>query len=1194
MLCRLLMIAGLLAALAGAQEPAAAPAEGGLLRNPGFDLDADGDGLPDGWSTAANKVRRQEVTYLSGNYEIVSQPNQYVLATQAVELVPGATYTLSLRCRSAGGGLAGVLLLHGDPQPRREMPLLWNLDAPPEYGEYARTFTAPSQRAAIYLYNLARTRGTVAYDRVTLREDGPDRLLISPLTFAPIDRPEGDPPETAHLDWGTPLAGGPLRTCVLLRNLRCLRQVVELGQRLDLDEDVVDTGFDGTLCTSETGHRATRRWDESFYEVFLVASRVKGILAATLRQRVEAGAGLVILEGFGRAADLDLGEGWTTVDDGHALRQGIPWELLPERDLLKAVQTRELGRGRVVRLLFDNTAGRVWGVIPSAVPPEAYRHRQCEYWEWWYALVARSLTWAAQRPLPAALQARPAADNRVAFTIAGAPAGSRAAVVLRSARELRFDGPPHRWGPLEARPDDRGEVTLELPAAMPAGPAIADVRVLGPDGAVLTWGSLAIDRPQSARLLNLTLERAAFAPGDTVRLAAAIAADRPGPARLETSLIDAWGRVVARTAADTALAAGESRLDLALDLRQPLTVHHKAMVRIFQDGLEQDSRWLPLQVPAVGPAMAAEDFMVMPWSPGMTHPAEAAAYSERLREIGLNAEFAASPALMGERAMPGGGYVGGLGMFRETRWLADGVRTQCLSDPAVRAEIRQKTRDAALAQKDHGLVALGIADEAFLASRHQRCEVCFSPHCQSRYREWLQARYGDLDGLNRAWDSVYTAWDQVSGARTEDIRGKANLAPFVDFRQFMTGVWVEACRDVVDACHEVAPDLPVGHTNTFGADPFTGNDYWRLVTEAGFGWGQEYSEAIKASAQKAVFDIWQSFVETPEARRARARPDGTAPAPFFNYGWIGYDRRAAAAHYEPWWLALHGSRGVSWYATNAVDSERGVSWALIHPSLRLTAYSQAARDGLADLRQGYGKLLMEYTPEAPRAALLWSYPSMLVAWCESGTDAVEPDERDGTDSYGTQARAGFFFRQHLDNLQLSAAYVAPDQILHGKALGQYPLLILPFTIAFPTALVEPLIAYVEAGGTLVGDLRCLRTDEHGRPTADSDALQRLFGVTRAGPATYAAGTVRGQDAAAGLDLRGRTLAVYGREALQAAGAQALAAHDTGEPAVLVQRRGAGATVYLNFTLPAYDLGTLDLVEQLTRRAGIARAVRVEP
>ncbi|NLF16280.1 MAG: hypothetical protein GX595_03355, partial [Lentisphaerae bacterium] len=42
------------------------------------------------------------------------------------------------------------------------------------------------------------------------------------------------------------------------------------------------------------------------------------------------------------------------------------------------------------------------------------------------------------------------------------------------------------------------------------------------------------------------------------------------------------------------------------------------------------------------------------------------------------------------------------------------------------------------------------------------------------------------------------------------------------------------------------------------------------------------------------------------------------------------------------------------------------------------------------------------------------------------------------------------------------------------------------------------------------------------------------------------------------------------------------------------RRGAGATVYLNFTLPAYDLGTLDLVEQLTRRAGIARAVRVEP
>ena len=73
------------------------------------------------------------------------------------------------------------------------------------------------------------------------------------------------------------------------------------------------------------------------------------------------------------------------------------------------------------------------------------------------------------------------------------------------------------------------------------------------------------------------------------------------------------------------------------------------------------------------------------------------------------------------------------------------------------------------------------------------------------------------------------------------------------------------------------------HTNTFGADPFNGNDYWKLCTQVGFGWGQEYSEAIKPSGQKATFDFWRSFVETPESRAARGAKSPAGPeGVFFN------------------------------------------------------------------------------------------------------------------------------------------------------------------------------------------------------------------------------------------------------------------------------------------------------------------------
>jgi hypothetical protein len=44
--------------------------------------------------------------------------------------------------------------------------------------------------------------------------------------------------------------------------------------------------------------------------------------------------------------------------------------------------------------------------------------------------------------------------------------------------------------------------------------------------------------------------------------------------------------------------------------------------------------------------------------------------------------------------------------------------------------------------------------------------------------------------------------------------------------------------------------------------------------------------------------------------------------------------------------------------------------------------------------------------------------------------------------------------------------------------------------------VEKLQAYVEEGGILIGDLRCLRTDEHGTPPAGSSPLVQLFGVDR--------------------------------------------------------------------------------------------------
>ena len=238
------------------------------------------------------------------------------------------------------------------------------------------------------------------------------------------------------------------------------------------------------------------------------------------------------------------------------------------------------------------------------------------------------------------------------------------------------------------------------------------------------------------------------------------------------------------------------------------------------DGREQDSGWIDLLVPAVGPRTAAEDFVATTWAPGMTHPALLAEFAARTRQLGLNSEFGSSLYAMSEHGLPCGGYIGvPSGAFRCEKFSGNGVRPYCLSDPAVVAQFTTWAKDTADKQQPYGMFAVGITDEAFLTSRHTRDEVCFCPHCQHRYRTWLESRYKTLGALNAQWGTSYAAWEDIRGARTEDVRGRSNFAPFVDFRTFMTDVWIDGCRTITAAYHQAAPQTPVGHTNTFGQSP---------------------------------------------------------------------------------------------------------------------------------------------------------------------------------------------------------------------------------------------------------------------------------------------------------------------------------------------------------------------------------------
>lgn len=1141
------------------------PREGQLLVNPGFDLDADGNGLPDGWSTTPAQSLLRETVFMGVNNELVSVGSSYVLATQDLRLEPGETYTISMSVRGSGGGVAGALIVHGEQTPTREMPLLWNVALDAEFSEVGRSFVAPSPVARLYIYNTARA-GEVAYDWVSLVKGEPTRAYVNTVNFGERDMPDSEPLVRERITrWATPLAGGPLRALISMYVLNTMRDSVELGQRLEMDADVMQGGYGGDLLYALDGRRIMRRMDASEYEVYVIASRLDERFEQDIRARVEAGAGLVVISGFARLGNYCAPEDLQPVADDHYLMRDIPWEYLP-RQILREVRVGQIGAGRVVWLSFPTDVSRVWGLLPVENGHEAWMARELRFWEYWYGFLARAIQYAARGETGIALAPAP---DRPGVQVTGAPAGATVEVTLRHSRELRW-GEPEISFRAQTGPADQ-PLYLQMPADAPEGPLLADTIVRDAEGRVLYWGMpMYISGERAATITGLELSAESYAPGESVIALVGLEPAPPAGSTLQGRLIDSWGRVVAEAAAT---ASARTELELAPAPEDLLTAGHKLFVKLQREGREIDSAWTDVYFPSIARSAPLQDWHISTWGDGMTNPYTSAGFSRMLLELGFSGKFGSWTYGTSEFPLVSGLHSRAGRVFGGNAQIEDGVRTPCLSNPEVIAQYTAEAAEEIAQSRRYGPFALNICDEATLANRAVRREVCFSEWCQPRYREWLREQYGTIAALNAKWGTAHADFEEITGATTEDVRGSANFAPFVDFRTFMTDVWIEGMADITRVYREAAPEVLVGHTNTFGAMPTNGNDFWRLATECGFGWAQEYSEAIKGSAQKAVFELWRSFLQ------------GRTGEDWPNYGWIGYDHRPEAVTYEPWWLAFHDSGGVTYYATNSVSAERGKSWSLIFPTQAFTPYARDVAATLTDLREGVGKALLDARRADPQVAILWSHPSMLVAWCESTWMQPEPPETAVDDSYGSYYKSAFYFRLALQELQLMYNYVAPQQVLEGE-LARYRVLFLPFTCALSDELADALLAWVEGGGTLIADVRLAITDEHGAPR-DDDLLERLMGVRRTAPAaTYELADITGPE--------GASFPSSVRESIEAVGdAEPDASYADGTPAVVSRTLGRGHTVYLNCLLPKYDANAVAMVRGLLADAGIERRVTVD-
>ena len=174
--------------------------------------------------------------------------------------------------------------------------------------------------------------------------------------------------------------------------------------------------------------------------------------------------------------------------------------------------------------------------------------------------------------------------------------------------------------------------------------------------------------------------------------------------------------------------------------------------------------------------------------------------------------------------------------FKETRSKEYLVRKPSLEDPATDAA--ERGRAASIAKQCGPYKPLGydLRDEGtYVNSAACPFDYDFSDVSMKCFRLWLQAKYGGLDQLNVEWGSSFPSWDQVLPKTSDEIiaelgRGvaHANLAAWMDHREYNDDTFHAAVARYRDAIHANDPGAPMGYSGTQMPSAWGGFDFWKI------------------------------------------------------------------------------------------------------------------------------------------------------------------------------------------------------------------------------------------------------------------------------------------------------------------------------------------------------------------------------
>ncbi|MDP0494826.1 MAG: beta-galactosidase [Verrucomicrobiota bacterium JB024] len=315
------------------------------------------------------------------------------------------------------------------------------------------------------------------------------------------------------------------------------------------------------------------------------------------------------------------------------------------------------------------------------------------------------------------------------------------------------------------------------------------------------------------------------------------------------------------------------------------------------------------------------------------------------------------------------------------------------------------------------------------------------------FRDWLKARYGDLSALNASWKSHYAAWDEVQPPLPDFTLEWESSPAWWDFHQFK--------RDFVKR-----------HLDTLQSAIREEDSVRPMLMYAYAGFGDNGALAPVFIKNRFRFNLGSG--EYPDGYRASAvmRSNGV--------------QTTVESHYVPpnvGALAMLFTNGIIQGGFQGQILQYGMVWTKIE--LEGTG-EQAGRAQIIEGVQVVSEELSQAEPAVPWAGY-YSGTSSMLRTRSFRNNGFRPSQE--------------LYRAANEAMHLPGSWV--DDTSSSEALAKYPLLVDAHSDVLTAEAVEELLAYIEAGGTLI----CAADTARWQPGSPEpvDALLSALGADHVQP-----------------------------------------------------------------------------------------------